>query len=379
MNIPFNCLSDSYVEYHDEALCKIAELAAKSQFILGEEVEAFESEYAEYCNCRYCVACANGTDAISLSLKTLGVGENDVVLVPANTFIATAEGAINVGAKVDFVDVDESTFNIDVEEFERKICEGKGIKAIIPVHLYGQMARMPQIMAIARRKGILVVEDASQAHGALYNGQGPGSYGDIATFSFYPGKNLGAFGDAGAIVTNSQEAYQIGKKLVNHGREKAKYEHEILGYNMRMDSIQAAVLRIKLRHLKDWNKKRSEKKALYEMKLKEVKDIMLPHVDPHAQHVWHIFSIRVGQRDRVRELLSDQGIQTGIHYPKPLHLQKAFSYLNHQVGDFPIAEKIAHSVLSLPFWPEIKEEEIENVCECLTRTLAGLKNMASAC
>jgi len=256
MKIPFMNLSDSYSDIYDEIMLKIKELIDNTEFIGGSEIENFEKEFAEYCNVKYAIACGNGTDAIVLALKALNIGPDDTVLTVPNTFIATSEAVTSVGAKVDFVDNDEQTYTMDSEKLKEYLIKNhktKNIKAVIPVHLYGQMADMKSIMEIAREYNLKVIEDSAQAHGAQIYGKGPGEYGDIATFSFYPGKNLGAFGDAGAIVTNDEELAIKIKMLSNHGRQKgSKYEHMIEGFNSRLDSIQAAILRIKLKYLNRW-------------------------------------------------------------------------------------------------------------------------------
>ena len=363
--IPFMDLKGCFADVYDEIMNKIEFLIKNTQFVGGEEVELFEKEYAIYCGTGYAVGCSNGTSAIQLALQVLGIGSGDKVLVPVNTFIATAEAVLNTGAEVDFIDIDEY-YTISTDKLSKylKSDKGKNVKAVIPVHLYGQMADMPEIMKIARKHGLKVVEDSAQAHGAVIAGKKPGQYGDIAAFSFYPGKNLGAFGDAGAVAMNDFRLYEMAKMLVNHGRRpSAKYEHELAGGdNKRIDTIQAAVLRIKLRYLDKWTDLKREKVKHYFDLLKKKGDIILPKVRPDSNPVWHLFVIKTKNRDEVIKTLKEKGISTGIHYPVPLHLQPAFSYMNYKKGDFPVAESDAEQILSLPLWPEISLEDIDYVC-----------------
>ncbi|MBN1696512.1 MAG: DegT/DnrJ/EryC1/StrS family aminotransferase [Spirochaetales bacterium] len=367
MKVPFMNLRESIDAIYPEIMEKITSLIDNSQYIGGREVEAFEESFAGFCGTGYAVGCSNGTDAIRNTLIALGVERGETVLVPVNTFIATAEAVTGMGAEVGFIDVDERTATIDPAKLEA-YCErnrNKRIKAVIPVHLYGQMANMPEICAVAERYGLFVIEDAAQAHGAALGGRKPGSYGDAATFSFYPGKNLGAFGDAGAIVTNDAELYKRCKMLVDHGRWKSKYEHFIEGFNNRLDTIQAGILSIKLRHLADWTNIRREKAAMYVKLLGNNGNITLPYVAPQAEHVWHLFVIQIENRDEIKQKLSEAGISCGIHYPIPLHLQPAYRYRQYKKGDFPVSERLSQRILSLPLWPEIKAEQIECVCDVL--------------
>ncbi|WP_219884423.1 DegT/DnrJ/EryC1/StrS family aminotransferase [Orenia metallireducens] len=357
-------LSDCYEEIYDEIMVKIKSIIDKTQFIGGEEVDKFEQEFADYCNVKHAVGCANGTDALILALKALDIGSGDIVLTVPNTFIATAEAITLVGAKVDFIDIEEDNYTMNPNKLREYLVNQKSpenIKAIIPVHLYGQMCDMEEIMKIAKEYNLKVIEDSAQAHGAKLNGKGPGEYGDIATFSFYPGKNLGAFGDAGAIVTNNLELAKRIKMLSNHGRVD-KYKHKIEGYNSRLDSIQAAVLRIKLKHLDKWTKQRIEKAEYYNSLLND-KEVILPKVRSLGKHVYHLYAVRVKDRDKLRDKLSSLGIATGIHYPIPLHLQPAYKYLGYKEGKFPISEQVSKEIISLPLWPEISHKQIEEVCE----------------
>jgi dTDP-4-amino-4,6-dideoxygalactose transaminase len=356
-------LSDSYDLIYDEVMEKIKKLIDNTRFIGGEEIVKFEEEFSDYCNVKNAVACGNGTDAIMIALKALGIGPGDTVITVPHTFIATAESVTAVGAEVDFVDIDEKTYTMSTEKLEEYIennKEKKNIKAIIPVHLYGQMADMPAIMKIAEKYDLKVIEDSAQAHGAQTDGKGPGEYGDFATFSFYPGKNLGAFGDAGAIVTNDDQLAKQAKMLSNHGRYNEKYTHQIEGYNSRMDSIQAAVLRIKLKYLDQWTDMRIKSAGEYDELLKD-KDIEAPFIRSNSKHVYHLYVVRVNNRDEIKSKLKDNNISAGIHYPIPLHLQPAYDYLGYGEGDFPVTELVSKEILSLPMWPEIEKNQIENV------------------
>ncbi|MBM7623044.1 DegT/DnrJ/EryC1/StrS family aminotransferase [Sporohalobacter salinus] len=363
MNIPFMDLSDCYDQIYDEVMEKIKGLIHNTRFVGGEEIDKFESEFADYCNVDYAVGCGNGTDALTLSLKALGIGSGDRVITVPNTFIATAEAITNVGAEVDFVDIEEDFYTMDpnkLEDYLKRKDSLSDIKAIIPVHLYGQMADMEAIMEIADTYNLKVIEDAAQAHGAKLKNSPPGKYGDIATFSFYPGKNLGAFGDAGAVITNDKDIAKRVKILSDHGR-KEKYFHQVEGYNSRLDSIQAAVLRIKLKYLAEWTSKRREKAKYYNQMLED-KNVITPKCREEAKHVYHLYPIKVKERDKVKDFLAQQGISTGIHYPVPLHLQPAYNYLDYSEGKFSVSERVSKELISLPLWPEIKFEQIDYVC-----------------
>jgi dTDP-4-amino-4,6-dideoxygalactose transaminase len=334
---------------------------------LGQNVKAFEKEFAAFCGAKHALGVANGTEALMLALRACDVGEGDEVITAANTFIATAEAVTSTGAQVVFADVNPDTYNIEVSEIEHRITPKT--KAIIPVHLYGQPADMDPINEIARKHGLRVIEDAAQAHGAEYNGRRAGNLGEVACFSFYPGKNLGAYGDSGAVVTNDPEiARKIGM-LRNHGRAE-KHEHQMEGLNSRMDEIQGAVLRVKLRHLSDWNDLRRTKAELYNRLLEDV-DVTVPVAADNVQHVYHLYVIRTTKRNALRTHLGDNGISTGIHYPRPLHLQPAYRHLNHSEGDFPISEAYSRQILSLPMCPELSEEGIERVCSEIKVFLAA--------
>ncbi|HOJ37389.1 MAG TPA: DegT/DnrJ/EryC1/StrS family aminotransferase [Ignavibacteriales bacterium] len=345
---------------------KIYSIILRNDFINGKEIELFENNFAKFVNNNYCVSCSNGTDALILALKTLNITNNDKVIVPVNTFIATAEAVTAVGAKIVFVDSQPDSLEINYQQIA-DILENdtkKEIKAIIPVHLYGHMNNIFLIQEIAKKFNIKVIEDSSQAHGAKYKNISPGELSDIATYSFYPGKNLGAFGDAGALTTNNYDYYIKAKMLRNHGRYNKKYEHEIEGYNMRLDTIQAAILDVKLKYLSQYNQMRKQKAALYNSLLENTGDLILPIFDNDIyQDVWYIYTIRTKFRDKLQNYLLENNIQTGIYYPIPLHLQKAYRYLNYDKGKFPKAEKIANEILALPLWPFIQDDTIYYICQ----------------
>lgn len=351
---------DSIKNEIDEAIKKVLN---STSFIMGKELKTFEEEFAQYCNTRYAVGVANGSDALFLALVACGIREGDEVITVPHTFIATTEAITRVGGKIIFVDVDPRTYTIDVTKIEERIT--KNTKAIIPVHLYGQPADMDPIIDLAKRYNLIIIEDAAQAHGAEYKGKKVGSIGDVACFSFYPGKNLGAYGDAGMVTTNSDEIAHKIKLLSNHGRiDKKKYEHEIEGYSSRLDNLQAAILRVKLRHLNRWNNKRIQNARYYNNALENTRNVIIPYEYNYIKHIYHLYVIRTGNRDKLREILASKNIATGIHYPFPLHLQRAYNYLNYKIGAFPVTEKISQEILSLPMYAELSNmlmDEIVNV------------------
>lgn len=358
--IPFVNLERQYQKIKQEIHSKINEVIESRAFIQGKYVEAFEEAFADAHNARFAVGCSNGTSAISLALEALGVSKGDEVIVPANTFFATAEAVCNVGAVPVFIDIDPDTYCIFVNQIESLITPKT--KAVIPVHLYGNPCDMDPINAIAKKHNLWVVEDCAQAHLAKYKNEYVGSFGDMATFSFYPGKNLGAYGDAGMIFCKTEEHAAILKKLRNHGRSQ-KYEHDMIGYNHRMDGIQAAILQVKLKYLGEWTKKRQENAKTYNELLSNFR-AMIPTAQ--SEPVYHLFVIQTEQRNEVANKLKESNIASGIHYPIPLHLQPAFKDLNYTVGDFPNSEYASERIISLPFCSEITKEEIESVCHCLT-------------
>ena len=357
MRIPFLDVRAAYTELKDELDAALSRVADSGWFVLGKEVAAFESEFAMHCGVKHCIGVANGLDALHLILRALGIGAGDEVLVPANTYIATWLAVSYAGATPVPVEPDEKTYNVDPSRIEAAITSKT--KAIIAVHLYGQPAEMDSINEIARRHRLKVIEDAAQAQGALYKNKRAGNLGDAAGFSFYPAKNLGALGDAGAVTTNDADLAEKIRLLRNYGSEK-KYFNEVEGFNSRLDEIQAAVLRVKLPHLDEWNDRRRKVAASYLDEMTDV-DLTLPAVSENVTPVWHQFVIRSRNRDELQKHLTNSGIETLIHYPVPPHLQKAYSGSKYKKGDFPISERIAEEVLSLPIGPHISREEIQQV------------------
>ena len=367
MQVPFVDLKTQYKQIEHEVLPMITEAMANGAFIGGPQVLNFEAEFAEFCDSAYCAGVNSGTDALRFALMAVGVGPGDEVITVPNTFIATTEAISQVGATPAFVDIDKQTYNMDPNKLDeylksrnRQSAIGNRIRAVIPVHLYGQPADMDPIMEIAREYNLAVVEDACQAHGALYKGRKAGSLSTVGCFSFYPGKNLGAYGEGGAIVTQDEETTNTIRMLRDHGQAK-KYLHDVEGYNGRLDAIQAGVLRIKLKRLSDWNQSRREHAALYNELLSDTDGITLPFEADFARSVYHLYVILVDDREGLQKFLGDKGIATGLHYPLPLHLQKAYEHLDYKEGSFPVTEKVAKTLLSLPMFPELKREQIEYV------------------
>ena len=363
--IPLVDLKAQYETIKPEVDAAIQGVIDRTGFILGEPIVPFEQAFAAYCSAQHAVGVNSGTSALHLAFVASGIGAGDEVITVPNTFIATTEMLGWMGARPVWVDIDPRTNNMDPNRIEAAITPRT--KAILPVHLYGQPADMDPIMAVARRHGLTVIEDAAQAHGACYKGRRVGSLGDIACFSFYPGKNLGAYGDAGAVVTNDAEVAEKIRLLRNHGR-KEKYTHDIEGFNYRIDTIQAAVLHAKLPHLEDWTQARRRHVAHYRELLAGA-NLVLPYEPEYAESVYHLFVVRVRERDRVLDALKERGIGAGVHYPVPLHLQPAYAHLGHRAGDFPHAEAAAQEVLSLPLYAEMTDEQVHAVCETLTEVL----------
>ena len=357
MNIPFVDLKSQYNSIKEEMDAAINAVISRTAFIGGPFLADFEKEFAHFCGTKYCVGVGNGTDALFIALKALGIGAGDEVITAANSFIATSEAITSTGAKVVFVDCEPNNYTIDVSKIEEKISDKT--KAIIPVHLYGQAADMDGIYDLAKKYDLAVVEDAAQAHGATYKGRKVGTLGDVACFSFYPGKNLGAYGDGGAIVTNNKILEKRCRMLANHGRLE-KYSHDIEGYNSRLDGLQAAILSVKLRHLADWNKGRN-RVADYYLEHIKAEQVVLPRKMDGNGHVYHLFIVQVENREAFMDALKKEGISTGIHYPIPLPSQRAYSYLGHEAGDFPVAERLAERIVSLPMFPELREDQLEKI------------------
>lgn len=355
--IPLMDLSAQYQTIKQDVRFAMDRVIFNNRFIGGKELEQFEADFARFCGANHAYGVSSGTSAIKLALRALEIGDGDEVITTPHTFIATAESIVAVGAKPVFVDVDDGTGNLDPELLERAITPRT--KAIVPVHLYGRLADMDRIMAIARRHNLRVVEDAAQAHGAKLHGRQPASWGDVACFSFYPGKNLGAYGDAGGVVTNDSAIARRIVSLRDHGRSE-KYLSAEIGYDARMDTLQAAVLGVKLRHLGKWNEARRRLGELYNSRLADL-PIALPKPDVNYEDVYYVYAIRSPVREQLRKHLNDAGIATGIYYPVPLHLQPALKSLGHGVGSFPVAERWANEVLALPMFPELSEGAVEHV------------------
>ena len=366
MKVPFLDLKAQHaplIEKFDRAIHEVIESSA---FAGGPFVEKFEEEFAAFCGSTYAIAVGNGTDALWLALLALGIGEGDEVITVPNTFIATAEAITYCKARPVFVDVDQDTFTMNPAELEKSLT--KRTKAIIPVHLFGQPADMDPILDFARANGLFVVEDAAQAHGAEYRGRKAGTMGDAGCFSFYPGKNLGAFGEAGAIVTNDPELRKQIQMLRDHGQSR-KYYHSMMGWNCRMDGIQAAVLSIKLGHLNEANSLRRKHALEYNQAFAGIDEVLTPLEAKYARHVYHVYAVRVRERDAIMRHLQEKGVGCAVHYPVPVHVQEAGRNLGYTKGAFPIAENLADEFLSLPMFPELTEEQIEYVAGCVTEAV----------
>jgi len=359
MNIPFVDLKAQYASIKDEIDQAISEVIAKTAFIGGSYANSFEKNFAAFCDAEHCIGVGNGTDALYIAMRALGVGEGDEVITAANSFIATSEAITQTGAKVVFCDVDPQTYNIAVDQIEEKITNKT--KAVIPVHLYGQPADMDPILDISQKHGLKIIEDCAQAHGAVYKGKTIGSIGDMACFSFYPGKNLGAYGDAGAIVTKDSVLAKKARMIANHGRVE-KYNHEMEGVNSRMDGIQGAILDVKLTHLAEWTESRRKNAYLYNEYLKDT-DLTTPFEIDDVKAVYHLYVVRVKKnvRQQLQNYLKGKGIASGIHYPIALPNLNAYEYLNHSENDYPAATKASQEIVSLPMFPELSELQIEYI------------------
>lgn len=367
MEVPFVDLRAQHASFHGELDEACLAALARCDYILGDEVRTFEEEFAEFCGASYCVGVDSGLSALELCLRVYGIGPGDEVITASNTFIATAMAISATGATPVLVDPREDDFCLDPALLVEAITPRT--RAIIPVHLYGQPCQMEAILQIASHHELVVIEDAAQAHGARLGGKRAGTLGDAAAFSFYPAKNLGAAGDGGAIVTSSAHVAQQARLLANYG-QRTKNQHELVGGNNRLDTLQAALLRVKLRRLDEWNRKRRAHADLYAELLADV-DVSRPSTRAGAEHVWHLYVVGVDDRTRVQQELRERGIVTGLHYPTPIHLQPAYRHLGHREGDFPVAERLAKRVLSLPMFPELAAEQIAYVCDALAASRRG--------
>lgn len=355
---------------HGEIAAEVAEgfdrVMTTGSFVGGSDVASFEEEFARFCGTRHCIGVANGTDALEMALRAVGIGSGDEVILPANTFVATAEAVARAGGTVSLVDCDPVNHLIDVDQVADRI--GPRTRAVIPVHLFGQMAPMEQLEVVIAGTSVIMVEDSAQAHGAARGGRPAGSFGLASGTSFYPGKNLGAYGDAGAVLTDSDEIDRVVRCLRNHGGP-SHYEHTQIGFNSRLDTLQAVVLRAKLRHLHRWNDDRRRAARRYDELLVDLPGLGLPSTLAGNEHVWHLYVVRVPRRDEVLASLRASGIGAGVHYPLPVHLQGGFRHLDHSPGSFPVAEQAATQILSLPLFPGITETQQARVAEALRQAL----------
>jgi dTDP-4-amino-4,6-dideoxygalactose transaminase len=375
MTIKFVDLQAQYASLQQEIDAAILRVVRHSDFILGHDVAQFEEEFAAFCDAKHAVAVSSGTDALHLALRVLDVGPGDEVITSPHTFVATAGAIHATGARPVFADIDPRTYTLNPAQLEVAITDRT--RAVIPVHLYGQPADMDPIVEICRRHGLWVLEDAAQAHGAEYKGRRVGTLGDIAAFSFYPGKNLGAYGDAGAVTTNSEELATRVRLLINHG-SATKYEHVTTGFCNRMDTIQAAVLRVKLPHLPRWTEQRRKVAAWYEQGLAAIGGVETPSESEWARAVYHLYVVQVGDRDRLQSSLRGAGIATQVHYPKPVHLQLAYRHLGYKPGDFPHAETAAAHVLSLPMYPELTREQSDYIVAQVAQAMSDVEGADAA-
>jgi len=364
MSLPLLDLKAQYQSIREEVQTAVNRVLESGQYIMGPEVKAFEKEVAEYCGVKHAIGVANGTDALLLALDAKGIGPGDEVITTPFTFFATSEVVSRLGAKPVFVDIDPQTYNIDVGQIREKI--NAKTKAIIPVHIFGQPANIDEIMSIAEEHQLFVLEDAAQAMGAEYQGKKIGSWGHAATFSFFPTKNLGGFGDGGMIVTNDDALAEKIRILRVHGSYPKKYYHNSLGYNSRLDELQAAVLRVKLRYLNTWNDQRREKAKLYNERLQDL-PIQTPFEAPLRKHIYHLYIVQAAERDELMQYLRDHQVSTGIYYPLPLHLQEVYRNLEYEEGSLPHAEKAAKRAFALPLYPELTEAQIDQVVQLIAQ------------
>jgi dTDP-4-amino-4,6-dideoxygalactose transaminase len=365
MNVKIFDLERDHAEIKEDLINAFEEVLTKGDFILGKEVVALEEAFAKYIGVRYAVGVGNGTDALRVGGLSLDIKPGDKIVTAPNSYIASAMALSIHGLVPCFCDIELETFNMDPEKLGDLLKKEKGIKLCIPVHLYGHPCKLEEILNICKEHGVQVMEDACQAHGALYEGKKVGTFGDVATFSFYPTKNLGCYGDGGIVVTNSEEIFKKATMLRNYG-QSAKHVHDIEGFNTRLDELQAKLLRVKLEYLDAWNDKRRHNAWFYKKELHDL-PIVLPDEAPWAHHVYHIYVIRSKERDALRQYLSDHSVSTLIHYPTPIHLQKVYQSLGYKKGSFPNAESTAQEIISLPMYPSLTQDEILYVCECIRK------------
>ena len=375
--IPFLDLITPHKELEEDLLTVVRHALNTAHFIGGAEVDGLEKEFAEFCHTQHCVAVSSGTDALRFALIAAGIGKGDIVITIPHTFIATTEAITQTGAAIAFVDIDERTYNMDPAKLRAYLESHRDapIKAIVPVHLYGQMCDMDAILEIAEEYGLMVIEDACQAHGAEYFSKKmnrwcrAGSMGKAAAFSFYPGKNLGACGEGGAVTTNDPQIAKKIKMLRDHGQAQ-KYFHDVEGYNGRLDSIQCGMLRVKLRHLADWNEGRRAASARYAVLLSGIENVVVPYEPAWSKAIYHLYVVRVADRETLGKHLNAAGIGTGLHYPVPLHLQKAYAHLGYKKGDFPATERVAAEILSLPMFPTLTAEQQHAIATAISTSVA---------
>lgn len=363
MNVPFFDLNAQYQKIKNEIKSRFNKIFDSCYFVLGPEVEEFETKFAEFCEAKYCIACHSGTSALHLALLSSGIKQGDEVILPSHTFIASAEAISYCNAKPVLIDIDPKTYLLDPREIKSKIT--KNTKALLAVHLYGQPAHLDPINRICSENNLIIIEDAAQAHGAKYKNKRIGSTGSTTCFSFYPGKNLGAYGEGGAVVTSDATIANKIKILRDHGQQK-KYYHDFVGFNYRMSAFQGAVLNVKLQYLDEWNRLRREKAKLYN-KLLNGDNIIIPYEPDYTESVYHLYVILSKKRNELRDYLNKNGVHTGLHYPIPIHLQKAYQNLGYKIGDFPVTERISNECLSLPLYPELEENSIKYVCELIKK------------
>lgn len=368
MIVPFVDLKTQYMNIKDEILPEIHNVLESCAYILGPNVEEFEGQFAKMHQAKYCLANSTGTDSLHLAMMALNVGAGDEVLVPVNTFFATAEAVSLTGANPVFIDCDPDYYNIDFSNIEAAITSRT--KGIIAVHLYGQPANLEPIINIARKHNLWVIEDAAQAHCAEYKNRRVGSIGLIGCFSFYPGKNLGAYGEGGAVLTNDDQLYKKMKMIRDHGSSQ-KYHHELIGHNYRMEGIQGAVLSVKMRYIDQWTELRRKNAFLYSELLSDIPGLITPKEMESVRHVYHLYVVQIQKRNKLQVFLSEQGVSTGLHYPIPLHLQRAYEFLGYKKGDFPTAELQMDRILSLPMYPELSESQIRYVTEKIKEFYSG--------